>query len=457
MIYERLDEFMKGRANTVRWKDPEERERYLNERWKTSLVSTPVAAQDSLKGGLAAFNAFGDHVNVLKSPREKVIPQAQPIHSSGALPTATKKYKILLPSCLCIVSRYPFFKTFDRILRALYAAYTDFLEYPLEYYISSIACGLPLPPRGFYRISLQLGQAPNSKEIRIEQSLMNQLPILDVSFSLLPKHFSIENAIKLLNTMILEHNILFVCQDVQKLTPISESLMALLFPFDYQLIYIPVLPECMLEFLNSPVPFVAGVDKRFMKAAIDSVSPDTCIVNIDEGTVEYKGEEGGQYVGKKECGDLAALPKHEVDKLISRVSDNWYATLGNIWNRKKLSGGSTINEQEQEALVPKIRDSFLRVFVSIFRQYRDFIDERKINDPNFEKYFNKKKFLESLAKDYKPFVSQFIQTQIFQRFLDKKANPQRTEDMLQNRYFDENITCKSNRSLLSTSKVRRQA
>ena len=104
-------------------------------------------------------------------------------------------------------------------------------------------------------------------------------------------------------------------------------------------------------------------------------------------------------------------------------------------------------------MVPKIRDCFLRVFVSIFRPYQECIDQKKLNSANFEKYFDKKKFLELMRKDYKPFVEQFIQTQIFQRFLDKKANPQRNEDMLQTRYFDENIIAKSNRLLLSTPKA----
>ncbi len=93
------------------------------------------------------------------------------------------------------------------------------------------------------------------------------------------------------------------------------------------------------------------------------------------------------------------------------------------------------------------------MFVSTFKQYNEFVDEKKSSDPNPENYFNKTKFVESLEKEYRPFAKQFLQTQIFQRFLDKKANPQRSEDMLQNRYFDENIISKFNRGVLSKAKV----
>jgi hypothetical protein len=91
------------------------------------------------------------------------------------------------------------------------------------------------------------------------------------------------------------------------------------------------------------------------------------------------------------------------------------------------------------------------VFVSIFKDYQECINKKAHTTDG--KYFSKEKFLELAKKDYKPFIEQFMQTQIFQRFLDKKEHPERKEDMLQTRYFDENIIAKSNRSLLVKKKV----
>ena len=93
----------------------------------------------------------------------------------------------------------------------------------------------------------------------------------------------------------------------------------------------------------------------------------------------------------------------------------------------------------------------MRVFVSIFKEYQECINKKAHGTGG--KYFNKEKFLELAKKDYKPFIEQFMQTQIFQRFLEKKEHPQRKEDMLQTRYFDENIIAKSNRLLLAKKKV----
>ena len=34
IIYEKLEEFMKGRSNTQRWKDGDEKENYIRTRWR---------------------------------------------------------------------------------------------------------------------------------------------------------------------------------------------------------------------------------------------------------------------------------------------------------------------------------------------------------------------------------------------------------------------------------------
>jgi len=103
----------------------------------------------------------------------------------------------------------------------------------------------------------------------------------------------------------------------------------------------------------------------------------------------------------------------------------------------------------------EIRDGFLRMFVSIFKRYPECINEKEKNrgSPTNTDYFDQKKFIELCNKGYKPFVQQFMETLIFHTFLDKKERPERKEDMLRTRYFDESITAKFNRQRLSIPKV----
>jgi hypothetical protein len=80
----------------------------------------------------------------------------------------------------------------------------------------------------------------------------------------------------------------------------------------------------MLEFLSSPVPFVAGVHKRFAETALEAVGKDTCIADIDTGTVEFKDDSDTGFVGKTECEEIADFPKHEITKLLGRFTEAFW-------------------------------------------------------------------------------------------------------------------------------------
>jgi len=231
----------------------------------------------------------------------------------------TEMKTTLIPNCLCIISRYPFFLTFSKILKSLYKNLKESLEYPLEYYVSCLVCCVPLPPRGFYDVELQLG--PSFPSLLIKQPPANQLPLLDIDFCLLPQHLSIENTIKTINVILLEQNVLFVSSKPYSITCIIEIVLALMLPFEHQMVYIPLLPDSMLEFLTSPVPFVSGIDISLLPAALDAVYRGTCIVNLDNDTVSFKGENPMELHEKSDNVEL--LPKHETDKLIKKLKDIW--------------------------------------------------------------------------------------------------------------------------------------
>eukprot|EP00826_Nyctotherus_ovalis_P002607 TRINITY_DN10525_c0_g3_i2.p1 TRINITY_DN10525_c0_g3~~TRINITY_DN10525_c0_g3_i2.p1 ORF type:complete len:434 (-),score=110.77 TRINITY_DN10525_c0_g3_i2:1864-3165(-) len=300
-IYEQLEGLLKGGENTLKLRDTEERETYLRCRSNTALVNTKLNNSTSIFG-------CSDRLTTSSQTSKPSI-------------VSSKRHRVLIPSCLCIISQHPFFQTFDSILREIYGAYSEFLEYPLEYYVSSVVCRVPVPPRGFVSVKLQLGA--NFQDIEIRQPLMNQLPLLDTNFSLLTKHFSAENVIKILNAILLEHHVLFISSELENFTPISESILALMFPFEHQLVYIPMLPEAMIEFLSTPVPIIAGAHRKMLEPALESVVVNTCVADIDNNTVEFKGEENGSYVGKKNCEDLAELPNHETGKLLARIAEPW--------------------------------------------------------------------------------------------------------------------------------------
>ena len=69
------------------------------------------------------------------------------------------------------------------------------------------------------------------------------------------------------------------------LTPICESIKSLLFPFVYEYIYVPLLPASLIDYLNSTLPFLIGIDKSLKEEAIPRLSCTTCVVDVDANVI----------------------------------------------------------------------------------------------------------------------------------------------------------------------------
>jgi dDENN domain len=86
----------------------------------------------------------------------------------------------------------------------------------------------------------------------------------------------------------------------------------------------------------------------------------------------------------------------------------------------------------------EIRQSFLRFFVSIFQNYRDYVDKDKFQSTEFLA-----NGIHGISQNALKFVESTIQTQMFQAFLDERCCCPNDAEV---RFFDECITAKQNRS-----------
>ena len=127
--------------------------------------------------------------------------------------------KMYFPTCLCLISKYPFFKTFQHMLYKLQRAYFNFLNYPIEYYISYLttqvyqfnqyiynALKVPVPPRGFFRVIFELFNEDNV--IKIHQPPCNKLPLADLDFKYFFRRISLDNLFKIMNSLMLEKSVI---------------------------------------------------------------------------------------------------------------------------------------------------------------------------------------------------------------------------------------------------------
>ena len=84
----------------------------------------------------------------------------------------------------------------------------------------------------------------------------------------------------------------------------------------------------------------------------------------------------------------------------------------------------------------EIRQAFLRFFVSLFRDYRKYLDEEGFRDEEFLDGLG-------LSAGSIAFVKYLLQTQMFHVFADERRENPTDPEVL---FFDDSITAKLNRS-----------
>lgn len=69
-----------------------------------------------------------------------------------------------------------------------------------------------------------------------------------------------------------EHKILFHSKSYNRLTDACRALTALMYPFRYTHVYIPLLPAALIEILSTPTPFIMGVHSSLKSEVVELVS-----------------------------------------------------------------------------------------------------------------------------------------------------------------------------------------
>jgi hypothetical protein len=78
---------------------------------------------------------------------------------------------------------------------------------------------------------------------------------------------------------------LFISESKRKLFECSEAIKALIFPFRYEMIYVPHLPKVLVDRVETPFIYMLGIEKKvYQKENVFSqVIDGTFIVDLDGG------------------------------------------------------------------------------------------------------------------------------------------------------------------------------
>ena len=205
---------------------------------------------------------------------------------------------IYIPKCILIMSLYPFFGEFEKIITEMYSYSQNLVfklcdpntvqnyrslgerkisisfrrmntfaevfkeklsEVPIEKIVENLLFELPVPPRGVAKVTYFL----NEEERNIKQTKMNELPLLDINLKKIFVDFTVKDIITIYNAIFLESRILFFSKNIEYLNNFIYGLLALLYPFQYQYQIVTILPKINFEIIESPTPFIAGINQSF--------------------------------------------------------------------------------------------------------------------------------------------------------------------------------------------------
>ncbi|XP_059398576.1 DENN domain-containing protein 1A-like isoform X3 [Carassius carassius] len=274
-------------------------------------------------------------------------------------------------SCHCILSYLPWFEVFYKLLNILAEYSTKGQDSQWRSLLESLHT-LNIPDPGVpVHLSLHLFfTVPDPRElpsIPENRNLTEYFVAVDVN-----------NMLHLYASMLYERRILISCSKLSTLTACVHGAAAMLYPMYWQHVYIPVLPQHLLEYCCAPMPYLIGVHSSLMEKVRGMALDDVVLLNVDTNTLETPFD------------DLQSLPNDVVSSLKNRL--------------RKVS--STTGDGVARA--------FLKAQAALFGSYRNALQI----EPEELITFSEETFITHRSSTMRQFLQNAIQLQFFKQFID---------------------------------------
>lgn len=393
---------------------------------------------------------------------------------SSEEPTEVEMY---VPKCICILSEYPYLVAFREYLTQLERmSKTGDMKIPLERYIVNFCAEIPPPPPGSFEV-----QATILDSVIKMWTPPHNLPIAWVSlpFSHLFECLDIDNIVTLWHALALEKQILVVSSQLTLLTIVCEILTSLLFPMRWSHAYIPLLPRFLMPILAAPTSFIVGVDKRYFNEALQHLSNDCVVVDLDNNQVNLGTQmrkipripNGFEKELKEVLEQNAGMIFREARSLrkeddhsdrgqflqlhVKEMSDAMWESKLSLYdgsfhlafttdqskNPDFLNGDDNTNRIQSKWDI--VQEAFLLIFVDLLQNYRRSLifpskDVHSTSQDHLATFgdFKSTEFLKSQRFEKRPFLSELVKTQMFDDFITKRLYGSGAADVV---FFDQAI------------------
>ena len=335
-------------------------------------------------------------------------------------PYRDKNKPFFIEKGICILSQFPFFYNCKLFLKELYRiAFGSGTKIPLERIICNFVDSL-------YLDSYDKIIRYNINELTLDFYQISAYGCkLDTNGSYLENLFRILDfniIITAWKCLLLEKNLFIISSSKSTLIQIANALINLLFPFQWNHIFIPILPEKMKLFMESPVPSLIGIS---FDIKIEEIPNDGLILNIDKNCFE-------NYHNENILPELPIKLQNKLEKSLIKIKEKYLEDYP-INVKEFINFQDEVFPHYEFTKIPKInileiKDAFYNIFVSIFKNYEKFfikkksinynniIDEIKINENQI--IFLKDTFLKTNDALDNKFLRMFLETSLFTQFIN---------------------------------------
>jgi hypothetical protein len=143
-----------------------------------------------------------------------------------------------------------------------------------------------------------------------------------------------EQFLLVLSAALCERHIVFVAEDVGALSTGVHAAAAMLYPFQWQGVFIPLLPSKLLSYAAAPMPYMIGVRRFQLPMLFREAIDDMLLVDLDSGECTVHGK----MVVKDFVGSAGTVMKQAAESL-DRVKAGVMKAFASTTKGGPVSGG----------------------------------------------------------------------------------------------------------------------
>ncbi|GFO01090.1 DENN domain-containing protein 2a-like isoform x2 [Plakobranchus ocellatus] len=293
-----------------------------------------------------------------------------------------------LPEVICIISPIDAFNMYNTLLSEIESRRRISSDLALEVIAASF--GRPLPKPGKVCHIRTLDGQGEMETIFLNRPTDNRLD--DVNYESPLFYLGTDRLVKVFSSMLMERRIILCSGNLSILTQTVHALSALLYPFHWQHVYVPLLPPEMLDVVCAPMPYIVGVLSAFLPQVLKMDTEQVFIVDLDKKSIV------------KSQGDESTILPRKVQRAL-----------------KTAINMCKIDTEAHSAQWLMVAEAFLRMFIEMIGHFPNHV--RTQQDGN--RIFQKEGFiLEMVSKELRQFLEWFTETQMFEVFIvDLVDNP----------------------------------